>query len=609
MGFLRQTVVLLAFLSNVSAYSEADAWPDWAALAGLEGDYDIHTVWMERAGSGEQCFVHGCRLSPREGGAAFDLYFDPSFKPLGTSDLAILGIVEKEWTDQEFSSPGRIRPRHSKENLQQAMPLKPIDGGVSARFVLPPLNEKALLEEDRQRESAAGNSLVRCGVIRALGPSIAFHGGHYSLGALRRLDDGGWEWGLRIESPGAYGLRAHVASLSAPVGVAFYVYNPDCLEEIFGPYGNGAPFWTPTIGNDAIVLCCRGVGDRSLEATSFEIEQLVHVYRSPFDAAKEEGDCYLDVACLPEWQMAASAVGRLSFIDNALWSCTGALIAAPGYVQQNPPFLLTANHCINNQEQADSLEVWWGFQAAECGGAAPSPSSAARSTGGARFLVGANAGEGSDFSLLLLNQGPGTKAAYLGYTTRPIVVGEGATCLHHPEGGVKRLSSGVVSDTGSPSNDGQALAHPSRFIEVLWQSSSTAPGSSGSPLVLTDTAQIIGQLYGGLASCQDKNEPDYFGRFDKTFPLIRPWLLREQPVQEEEGEDEEPVPEQEGESDDEGEAPLSENDNDIPAGCFVGAAQKRAMPPTADWALLFLSLAAAPFGEVVLRRCVKLAKH
>jgi len=42
--------------------------------------------------------------------------------------------------------------------------------------------------------------------------------------------------------------------------------------------------------------------------------------------------------------------------------------------------------------------------------------------------------------------------------------------------------------------------------------------------MLADTQVIVGQLWGGYAACGKPEEPDYFGRFDKTFPVLEPWL-------------------------------------------------------------------------------------
>ncbi|MCH7534776.1 MAG: T9SS type A sorting domain-containing protein [Bacteroidetes bacterium] len=52
--------------------------------------------------------------------------------------------------------------------------------------------------------------------------------------------------------------------------------------------------------------------------------------------------------------------------------------------------------------------------------------------------------------------------------------------------------------------------------QVVWNDGSTEIGSSGSPLFNTKH-QIIGQLYGGEASCSTMSNPDYFGRFASSW--------------------------------------------------------------------------------------------
>ena len=63
-----------------------------------------------------------------------------------------------------------------------------------------------------------------------------------------------------------------------------------------------------------------------------------------------------------------------------------------------------------------------------------------------------------------------------------------------------------------------------RYHQTTWVDSTTEPGSSGSPLLRADTQQIIGQLYGGRASCLRIDAPDYYGRFDQSWPLLQPFL-------------------------------------------------------------------------------------
>ncbi|MCX5758253.1 MAG: PASTA domain-containing protein, partial [Candidatus Hydrogenedentes bacterium] len=64
----------------------------------------------------------------------------------------------------------------------------------------------------------------------------------------------------------------------------------------------------------------------------------------------------------------------------------------------------------------------------------------------------------------------------------------------------------------------------SRFWENVWTSGVTEPGSSGSPLLIVSKQQVIGQLYGGGSSCTAQSSPDFYGRFDVTFPLVQSYL-------------------------------------------------------------------------------------
>ena len=35
---------------------------------------------------------------------------------------------------------------------------------------------------------------------------------------------------------------------------------------------------------------------------------------------------------------------------------------------------------------------------------------------------------------------------------------------------------------------------------------------------------VTGHLFAGSASCQQLDASDFFGRFDKAYPALRPWL-------------------------------------------------------------------------------------
>jgi hypothetical protein len=49
-------------------------------------------------------------------------------------------------------------------------------------------------------------------------------------------------------------------------------------------------------------------------------------------------------------------------------------------------------------------------------------------------------------------------------------------------------------------------------IQVTWTTGATIGGSSGSPLIDLATGKVVGVLTGGYSNCQDRTQPDYYGR-------------------------------------------------------------------------------------------------
>ncbi len=528
------------------------------ALHGLLEGNSLIIEWQERCPALDDVYVHGCRLEAHDGGVFRDVYFTTEGVLLDDEELEALGIVQKKWEemDTSFSAhyvSGNVRGK------AVPMPAKRYLGVPT--YTLAPIDHDTLLAADAERESHEGSSLIRYGVNRDMDPPVEFCGGDYNAGIFHENENGSWQWELDVEAPGALAMRIGFDALSLPDDVELYVYNPQDRAEYYGPFRSGEFVWSPSIMRDTTGIVCFGTSRQSLSSVNLTIPRIIHVYRSPLLDDKALGTCHVDIACRPEWEGHATAVGRLGLVDFDAWACTGALIVAPGY-SDNPPFLLTANHCISLQAQATTLEIWWLYQRTACDDELPPDmNTVPRSTGGATLLAGSTATTGSDFTLLLLNEPVPIAAAFLGYTTRPVSLDESVVCIHHPQGMEKKISFGSTSDAGSPRLSGQPLTPYEYFYEVLWTEGTTEGGSSGSPLILMDAGQIIGQLYGGYASCTAVDEPDYFGRMDVTYPLIEPWLDGSYPIEgeEEEGEGEvegegegEPV-EGEGEEEQEGE--------------------------------------------------------
>ena len=255
-----------------------------------------------------------------------------------------------------------------------------------------------------------------------------------------------------------------------------------------------------------------------------EIDETAYQYRGLEEAMAKVGACQLDVTCYPAWADTAKAVGGIGTIGatGTLW-CTGTLLNDEVTTTEEPYFL-TANHCISTVSKADSIEVYWLYASTSCNGTVPSPSSVPRTTGGADYLAGSPAQSGTDVTFLRLRETVPSGLTMAGYTTAAAAVGTAVTGIHHPSGSYKRISFGDISDNGSPGQGGVRLEPIERFHEVLWNDGVTEPGSSGSALFDSSSQLVVGQLYGGYAACTATDEPDYYGRFDVSYPLLASWL-------------------------------------------------------------------------------------
>ena len=85
------------------------------------------------------------------------------------------------------------------------------------------------------------------------------------------------------------------------------------------------------------------------------------------------------------------------------------------------------------------------------------------------------------------------------------------TVIHHPEGDLKKISTGSTLDYFSFS-DGTS------FADVRYSIGTTEAGSSG------NFYELRGGLFAGNASCSMKNGDDVYSRLDVAMLLIAPYL-------------------------------------------------------------------------------------
>ncbi|HRD51510.1 MAG TPA: trypsin-like peptidase domain-containing protein, partial [Flavobacteriales bacterium] len=173
------------------------------------------------------------------------------------------------------------------------------------------------------------------------------------------------------------------------------------------------------------------------------------------------------------------------------------------------PYFLTANHCLGGN---NSWVFRFNWNSPVC---TPTTNAPTNQTVSGSQLRANNAA--SDVALLQLNSTPPASynVFYTGWDksgTAPTA----STCIHHPDGDIKKISFDTNPAT-SVSWGGAAC-----WRIANWEDGTTEPGSSGSGL-WNQNGLLIGQLYGGTASCSN-NINDYFGRFSTSYPFLQTWL-------------------------------------------------------------------------------------
>lgn len=235
---------------------------------------------------------------------------------------------------------------------------------------------------------------------------------------------------------------------------------------------------------------------------NFHISDIGCAYRN----IKEESDwCEIDINCNedPRWQTIKKATLKIIYQeDDSYYACSGTLMANTRL--DNTPYYLTANHCVNTQEEANSTIFYFNYEYTECEGEIAYEN---QTISGAHLI--ATADDRLDFTLLELSAvPPKTYNPFYAGWSRQEEYDDTTVCIHHPAGDVKKISIDY-NPLGLGSFSGY---DPNKHWQVLeWDEGTTEGGSSGSGLFTKDMF-LIGDLSGGDASC-DYNYDDYYQQF------------------------------------------------------------------------------------------------
>jgi lysyl endopeptidase len=169
--------------------------------------------------------------------------------------------------------------------------------------------------------------------------------------------------------------------------------------------------------------------------------------------------------------------------------------------------VLTANHCYSDPTNWIFRFNW---QAAACNN--PSSSPTFQSLSGS---VLRSRRTPSDFCLVEITGGLQANTVPLSYNpyfsgwNRGNTAPTSTVSIHHPSGDIKKIA---FDDAAAIASQGMGSSEANSTWTVEWdRNTTTEGGSSGSPL-FDQNHRIIGQLWGGGASCSNLSSPDYYGR-------------------------------------------------------------------------------------------------
>ncbi|MDQ8189550.1 putative Ig domain-containing protein [Roseibacillus persicicus] len=346
-----------------------------------------------------------------------------------------------------------------------------------------------------------------------------------------KFENGYATWELEISAPQAESLNFAFRKYHMPPGGKLTLQAANSEEFItFTSRDNDehGELWTPILTSDTVRMAAR-VPLALLSEVRLSLGAVNYGFRKQGSGkigGDLSGNCNVDVVCdasdLPFGAMIEAYRDQIRSVGaytlNGLDTCTGALI---NNVEGDcTPYFLTAAHCGITQFNSPSVVVYWNFENSTC----RQPGSVASGSAGDGDLTVFNSGAilraksgSSDMCLIELDDpvNPDSGAYFAGWNRSPSAPSE-AVGIHHPRVAEKRISFEfdplTITDYYEDTTDSNRF-----YLRVAaWDHGTTEQGSSGSPL-FDGSGRIVGQLYGGLASCNTSNRPDWYGHFYRSW--------------------------------------------------------------------------------------------
>ena len=388
---------------------------------------------------------------------------------------------------------------------------------------LPPLDFELILQQDsiNDRDKTIP---WRYGIERPIAVDMERNG------LWTHLPDGGKIWQATIKSEGALNLSVNFDDFYLPHGSKLQLYNNDRTDitRTFTSSQNrtNGQLGTWFVEGD-IVWIEYYQPPRVQSSPRLQINSIIHGYRmgrvhgfiDGIRGLNDSGECNYDVNCSvgndfdDKKDLVKKAVALLNLGNGYL--CSAALVN--NATNDKTPYLLTANHCLQNSNpNLWSIRFNWVSPAPACGTGEESGNLQTNFTLSGAELKASNSL--SDFALVQLFDAIPVSwdVAFAGWDNSdndPLFeVG-----IHHPNGDIMKICR---DDSGAEKVDANGtqvwlIGGGTHGTGNGWEIGTTESGSSGSPL-FDQNGRIIGQLYAGQSACDGlENNQDYdiYGRF------------------------------------------------------------------------------------------------
>jgi lysyl endopeptidase len=334
------------------------------------------------------------------------------------------------------------------------------------------------------------------------------------------LQNGGKIWQLRLVCQNALTVNLTLDNVVIPEGNELYVYNEnkDFILGKFTSYhlSNGELGTELVPGNTAVIEYYVAPKNKDLIA-QLNINTVTHGYRTAAEFQEKafggSGGCNMNANCSDANPWDLQRRSAIMLVSGSNGFCSAALIN--NTLNDGKPYVLTANHCYSNPASWIFRFNW------QISPENMNQSNCSQNPGGNPTFTSLSGGilrarrTPSDFCLVEITTGlingtvPNSYGAYFAGWDNSDSIPTSAVCFHFPSGDIKKAA---FDDAPLVSGNGMFSSENNSQWEVEWdRNTTTEGGSSGSPL-FDQNGRIIGQLWGGGASCSNLSAPDFYGK-------------------------------------------------------------------------------------------------